>query len=287
MDNNENESKWDLFVSYASEDRSEVVEPLVTLLSALGLKVWYDRRELKVGDGLRRKIDEGLARCRYGVVVLSPSFFGKHYPNRELDGLAQREVDGKTVILPVWFGVTDSDVRSYSPVLADRIAACWEDGVLAVVLRILEVVRPDLMESLEAEHRKFSETIVSLPQLRSASDLAQVLNGALAFCTGNDEPKDEDEVELIAGVQQYIQDWLDIIDDLDVGERVRMEFDLAKQIRLINDAGWTLFGRQVRQPTPLSGKEPWPIALVVFARQGAKEVFQVESQKFVVLRSAA
>jgi hypothetical protein len=34
---------------------------------------------------LRRKIDQGIARSRFGLVVLSPSFFAKNWPQYELD----------------------------------------------------------------------------------------------------------------------------------------------------------------------------------------------------------
>lgn len=86
---------WDVFICYAWEDQEEVARPLATSLCALGLRVWYDEMELRVGDRLRRTVDAGLKRCRFGVVILSESFFGKHYPESELDGLAQREQDGK------------------------------------------------------------------------------------------------------------------------------------------------------------------------------------------------
>ena len=95
---NDESKEWHAFVCYASEDREAVARPLATLLSDLGLRVWYDEMELRVGDRLRRKIDAGLARCRFGVVILSESFFGKHYPESELDGLAQREQDHGDVL---------------------------------------------------------------------------------------------------------------------------------------------------------------------------------------------
>jgi hypothetical protein len=51
---------------------------------------------------LRRKIDEGLERCKYGGVIISPNFLKKEWPQRELDGLAAREIAGdKRIILPI------------------------------------------------------------------------------------------------------------------------------------------------------------------------------------------
>lgn len=81
---------FDVFISHASEDKNAVVRPLAHALSSGGLKVWYDEFELKIGDSLRRKIDTGLAKSRFGVIVLSRSFFGKGWTNYELDGLVTR-----------------------------------------------------------------------------------------------------------------------------------------------------------------------------------------------------
>jgi len=64
--------------------------------------------------------------------VLSPSFFAKDWPQRELDGLIAREVDGRKVILPVWHKIDCEGVRLYSPMLADRLAVSSSRGVKQV-----------------------------------------------------------------------------------------------------------------------------------------------------------
>lgn len=146
--------QWDVFVSYASEDRANVAQPLAEALIEDGLSVWYDQFELKMGDSLRRKLDEGLTQSKYGIVVLSPSFFSKHFTNLELDGLAQREVNGKKVILPVWYNVTAKNVRNYSPTLADRIAASWESGIDVVIKMIKDTVQPQRKIIKQAQKKK-------------------------------------------------------------------------------------------------------------------------------------
>ena len=50
--------EWDVFTSHSTEDKDEVVRPLAHALQALGLQVWYDEFELRIGSSLRRKIDE-------------------------------------------------------------------------------------------------------------------------------------------------------------------------------------------------------------------------------------
>lgn len=77
--------KWDVFVSYAAED-ANIAQPVAETLQREGFTVWYDRFILTVGDSLLAKIDEGLARSRYGVVILSHNFFKEAWPKKELDG---------------------------------------------------------------------------------------------------------------------------------------------------------------------------------------------------------
>jgi hypothetical protein len=134
--------EWDAFLSHASEDKNDVVIPLANALQARGFRVWFDAFTLKVGDSLNRSINRGLATSRFGVVVLSPSFFAKEWPQRELDGLVAREVEGQKVILPIWHDIDKAGVLRRSPTLADKVAAATKDGIDAVAERIAEAMEP-------------------------------------------------------------------------------------------------------------------------------------------------
>ena len=134
--------KHDLFISHASEDKDDFVRPLATALASFGLEVWYDETTLKLGDSLRQSIDRGLANSRYGVVVLSTSFFSKNWPQYELNGLVAREMNGVKVILPIWHKVTKDEVLRYSPTLADKIALnSAVHSVAEIAEKVAEVVR--------------------------------------------------------------------------------------------------------------------------------------------------
>jgi hypothetical protein len=134
--------EYDVFISHATEDKSEVVRPLVDALIAEDLRVWYDDFELRIGDSLRRKIDNGLSKSRFGVVVLSHAFFGKNWPQYELDGLVTREMTGDQVILPLWHKLTKSEVVSYSPSLAGKVARSTADFTIQeIASEIAEVIR--------------------------------------------------------------------------------------------------------------------------------------------------
>jgi len=72
---NEQMAQRDVFISHASEDKASIARPLTDALIVAGFSAWFDEYELKIGDSLRGKIDEGLKNSRYGIVILSKSFF--------------------------------------------------------------------------------------------------------------------------------------------------------------------------------------------------------------------
>jgi hypothetical protein len=140
--------RWDVFISHASEDKDSVVRPLASKLRRLGLKVWLDEAELKLGDSLSRKIDEGLAESNAGVVILSPSFFLKNWPEYELRGLTAKTMAGDGRIIPIWHNVEQHDVVQYSPTLADALAGNTRDSLDKLAMQIAGVAKPDLFRAI-------------------------------------------------------------------------------------------------------------------------------------------
>ena len=135
---------WDVFISHSSADKDTVAVPLRDALVSLGVSVWLDKTELSVGDSLRRKIDQGIRSSRFGVVVLSLSFFSRGWTNLELDGLVTRNVSGKQTLLPIWHDLTADEVRAYSPTLADKVALSTRNlSIGEMAEQIAAVVRGD------------------------------------------------------------------------------------------------------------------------------------------------
>ncbi|HKQ50631.1 MAG TPA: toll/interleukin-1 receptor domain-containing protein [Phycisphaerae bacterium] len=134
--------EYDIFVSHASEDKDSVVKPLTDELLRRGLRVWVDYKELRLGDRLRQRIDDGLSRSRFGVVIVSPRFFAKRWPQTELDGLVALELaDGRKRILPIWHDIDYEGVTRYSPSLAGRLASEWSAGAMKVADAIEQAIR--------------------------------------------------------------------------------------------------------------------------------------------------
>ena len=119
---NDDEKEYDVFISHASEDKEEVVRPLANALKDRKLNVWYDEFELKIGDSLRQKIDKGVAKSKFGIIILSKNFIKKGWTNYELDGLITRSISNQQILLPIWHNITKQEVIDYSPSIADKVA---------------------------------------------------------------------------------------------------------------------------------------------------------------------
>ena len=144
--------EYDVFISHAWEDKEDFVDEFVQELSDLGVNAWYDKKRIVWGDSMRAKIDAGLSRSKFGIVVISPSFIaeGKYWTKTELDGLFQIEsVNGKT-ILPIWHNITKKEVTAYSPLIASRLAMTTATMTpKEIAEELLKLLHPTEMEETE------------------------------------------------------------------------------------------------------------------------------------------
>jgi hypothetical protein len=148
--------RWDLFVSYASEDRVEFVLPLVDALQKRGLTIWFDQAELALGDSLRESINRGLARSRFAVLVLSRNSLAKNWPRQEWNAVLALEEGGRKRVLPLIYGVSRDEVAKAFPLIADRLSADATLGMDRVVDDILSVVKPSAKVARAPELTDFS-----------------------------------------------------------------------------------------------------------------------------------
>jgi len=95
----------DVFICHASEDKPEIIKPLVDVFKREGISYWYDEAEIKWGDSIIEKVNEGLRVSRYVIVVISKSFLSKNWPKRELNSALNIEAStGKVRVLPLVVG---------------------------------------------------------------------------------------------------------------------------------------------------------------------------------------
>ena len=144
---------WDVFISYASEDRKSLAEPLAIELERAGLRVWFDRGEVSAGDRLLREINDGLAQSRYGLVILSPDFVKKQWPRDELAALFARDT-----LLPVVHRMTAQDLADSLPLIAGRRLIEYDGSSFAeLVATIVKEIGPPASPaavSVDFSHRQ-------------------------------------------------------------------------------------------------------------------------------------
>ncbi len=156
---------WDVFVSHAFED-NEFASEIAESLKRIGFKVWFDGFELHVGDSLRRSIDNGLSKSRFGIVILSPSFFAKEWTQRELDALTSRETKGKKIILPIWHHISVQEIIKYSPILADRFAIDSKVGIDKTIESLLSVIKQNTSKAGRAKDNAKTDFVVELQNIK-------------------------------------------------------------------------------------------------------------------------
>ena len=76
------EFQFDLFLSHSAKDKP-VVRPLAERLRKDGAKVWFDEWEIKPGDSIPARIEEGLEHSRVLVLCMSANAFGSDWAQLE------------------------------------------------------------------------------------------------------------------------------------------------------------------------------------------------------------
>lgn len=73
---------YDVFISHNSEDKP-VVRELARRLKTDGLRIWFDEWEIKPGDMIALKIEQGLKQSRILILVMSANAFASDWVTLE------------------------------------------------------------------------------------------------------------------------------------------------------------------------------------------------------------
>lgn len=137
----------DVFICHAGEDKKTVVRPLVEALAKGGITSWLDEAEVLWGDSITAKVNEGIRSSRFVVVVLSPAFLGKNWPERELNAVLNIETStGQVKVLPILVGTAAerASILQRYPLLNDKACLVWDgtgENVLKALRRRLEPIQ--------------------------------------------------------------------------------------------------------------------------------------------------
>ena len=136
--------KFDVFISYATEDHAYASE-LADALTAKGLLVWFAPVSLQAGDVILSSINRGLDYSRSGVVVLSKSFLAKKWTAYELGELERQNIERGKRLIPIWLDISREDLEAKHKGLGRFLAITTPrpiDSVASVILKALSADSP-------------------------------------------------------------------------------------------------------------------------------------------------
>lgn len=131
----------DIFLCHASEDKVEVVRPLFQAMTDAHISCWLDEAEIHWGDSITQKVDEGLRKSRYVIVVLSQVFLDKKWPQRELNSSLNIEAStGEVRVLPLVVGneATKEAIMNQFALINDKLYLSWNGSTGPIIEALLK-----------------------------------------------------------------------------------------------------------------------------------------------------
>ncbi|GLI21180.1 hypothetical protein GGQ86_001367 [Xanthobacter flavus] len=132
----------DVFLCHAWDDRGGAAKELHDRLESLGVSVWFSEKDVLLGAPLLREIDEGLAKSRVGIVLVTPALLcrvqGEGIADKELSALLARDQ-----LVPIVHNTTYEALREVSPLLGSRSGLSTAENTMAdIAAKLAELVAP-------------------------------------------------------------------------------------------------------------------------------------------------
>ena len=186
--------KYDLFISYASEQRDSIVKPFIKQLREAGVSVWVDfYGGIFAGNGLRQELLAALDHSRCFCIIVSKEYLFKRWTIRELNEIIWMYMHHDHPLVPLIHGISTADFKDIQEELikCDKI---W-----------LNTDNPDFESPSEFQYRLIKsefEIIKKLPYYEInnnnseniAKSIKQYLNSIPSF---NNTIDSEDEEEVL------------------------------------------------------------------------------------------
>lgn len=213
---------WDIFLSHAREDAGDLAEQLRSALVAMGISVWLDVDQMRVGDPLLASIDNGLAKARFAVVILSPAYFRRAWPHNELEAIVQREASGEKVLLPILHDMTQQQLQLRTPILSARVFLSSTRGVASLAAHIAKIVADNrsIGEPVDATQQGLSTRLDSDDVRLAFVSLPDELQRLLDILT-HSSPMGDEFFGLLADFEDKVMHLVTVItssDAIDLGE---------------------------------------------------------------------
>lgn len=123
-------------------------------------------------------------------------------------------------------------------------------------------------DKVQFQHKNESQGVTLLPRVNSGKDLVNIVKGAHIYRLGNDELETENEMEILSNFAQWLQDYGDLLLDLDISESVKAGFQLSQELRVLEEIGFFVFGERREEQLKIGGRtDDWEVATIYILRE--------------------
>ncbi len=159
----------DVFICHTSADKFNIVRPLANALEQANISYWLDEAEIKWGDSLISKVNEGIRISKYVIVVLSAEFINRSWPERELNAALNLEASsGEVKILPLLSGdsTTRKKILEYYPLLNDKKNITWDNNPSEIIKELNQVLKSTSVIQEHANDLENNFNDIQIPNIK-------------------------------------------------------------------------------------------------------------------------
>lgn len=128
--------------------------------------------------------------------------------------------------------------------------------------------------------RRVKQNIPSfLSRLTTGKEVLDLVINAMGYSFDHDDLKSQQEVDVVGGFLQVVQDWGDCSGDLEAGDRVQIAYSLTESLRELEQGGFFVFGGrelQLLEGGIRSDPSNWPITILRVLRQDNHAIVNVK-----------
>jgi hypothetical protein len=185
------------------------------------------------------------------------------YPEEKLDSY-----ENLILLCRVHHKMIDDQAITYSPDILRQIKSNHE-VMISEKLSGKQKIKPVRLRRVKKNIPDY------LVHLTTGKQVVEIISGTYAFSMDHDELDSQEEVDVVGGFIQVVNDWAEIIDDIEPGGRVDLSYKLTKLIHELEEKGFYIFGgREVQFLEGGIQDEPtaWPVAIIHVLRNDNKTI---------------
>ena len=162
-----------IFIGYSSQDRYEIVEPMLYHLKNYGINVWYDFHDMFLSDNrYSTNFKVGIGESKYVIFIISHNFFNSKCAVEELDYAQSLYEKSEIVLFPILYMMKASELPEefnwIKKIIYNEVNQ--HSGTLFITNQIIEKILYDEIQKLSL--RSFPEIC---NYFKKTSDLYLVL----------------------------------------------------------------------------------------------------------------